>query len=319
MLRPPANRVVGALGHVPPLPAWPDCRVAGAVAWRTQGLAGKTPESSRRPPGPGEGAARSGRRFRRQGLDHQQVAILAAGELAGDVQAETDRRRPAGSAPQLGEPVEDALALGLGDAGAGVLDGPGHGLGALPVSRQPHRLAVGRVLAGVVEQVAEDLDDRVLGDPDGQGPVGLDRDAPVVVAGGLGPAWRTRSVASSSTGPPRARRPRRPARSGPPAAAARSCGGAARSAGCPWRRAVSLLGADRSRRTRRIPKTPTIVVSGLRSSWETVAIRSAFIRSVSWRRRTTSCSWMVRRRWRSAASSASAWSCLACISALEAR
>src|SRR5918993_4019433 len=121
------------------------------------------------------------------GADHREVAVLAAGQLAGDVEPEAD---PAGAtlgaALQLGEAVEDALALGLGDAGAGVLDGQDR-LGALADPRQPHRLAVGRVLAGVVEQVAEDLHDRVLGDQHGQGPVGLDRDLAVVVAGpGLG-------------------------------------------------------------------------------------------------------------------------------------
>src|SRR5918992_5197434 len=97
-------------------------------------------------------------------VDHQQVAVLAAGQLAGDVEPEADPARAAlGVALELGEAVEDALALGLGDAGAGVLDDQDR-LGALPAPRQPHRLAVGRVLAGVVEQVAQDLHHRVLSD-----------------------------------------------------------------------------------------------------------------------------------------------------------
>src|SRR5512132_3590548 len=69
------------------------------------------------------------------GVDHQQVAVLAAGQLAGDVEAEADPAGAAGGvALQLGEAVEDALALGLGDAGAGVLDGQDR-LGALPDPR----------------------------------------------------------------------------------------------------------------------------------------------------------------------------------------
>src|SRR4029453_11478459 len=101
------------------------------------------------------------------GVDHQQLAVLAAGQLAGDVEAEPDPAGAAlGAALQLGEAVEDPLALGLRDAGAGVLDGQDR-LGPLATPRQPHRLAVRRVLACVVEQVAQDLHDRVLGDQDG--------------------------------------------------------------------------------------------------------------------------------------------------------
>ena len=66
------------------------------------------------------------------GVDDQQVAVLAEGELAGDVEAEPDPAGPAlDMALELGEAVEDVLALGLGNAGAGVLDGQ-DGLGALP-------------------------------------------------------------------------------------------------------------------------------------------------------------------------------------------
>ena len=58
------------------------------------------------------------------GVDHQQVAVLAAGQLTGDVETEPDAAGAALAVSlQLGEAVEDALALGLGDAGAGVLDG----------------------------------------------------------------------------------------------------------------------------------------------------------------------------------------------------
>ena len=134
------------------------------------------------------------------------------------------------------------------------------------------------------------------------------------------PAWRTSSAASSSTLAARSE-------ATPSACSKRAVSNSCSIMSCSrslWWMPIATSssrssGLTRSRRTRRIPKTPTIVVSGLRSSWETVAIRSALSRSASWSRRTTSCSWMVSRRWRSAASSASAWSCLARTSALEAR
>src|SRR5215211_8299506 len=112
-----------------------------------------------------------------RGVGDDEAAALAVGELAGEVQAKADPAGPGGRAGvQLGESLEDALPVGWWDTRAGVLDDEDH-LAAVASARQPHRFVVGRVLAGVVEQVADDLLDRVGTDKNRQGAVGLHGDA----------------------------------------------------------------------------------------------------------------------------------------------
>jgi hypothetical protein len=72
---------------------------------------------------------------------------------------------------ELGEPLEDALPVGAGHPGAGVLDGQ-HGHGAEAGRLQPDRAVVGGVLGRVVEQVAQHLEDGLGGGPHGQGLAG---------------------------------------------------------------------------------------------------------------------------------------------------
>jgi hypothetical protein len=109
--------------------------------------------------GPGGGA----------GVGGDQVAALGPGQLAGDVEPEPE----AATGLQAGEALEDPLALGGRDTAALVLDGQDR-LGPVALPDQPHQAVLGRVLAGVVDQVAEDLQDRVGGQAHRQAMVAAD-------------------------------------------------------------------------------------------------------------------------------------------------
>lgn len=66
------------------------------------------------------------------GVADDQLPVLAGGQLTGDVEAEADPAGPPGGARvELGEALEDALAVGRRDPGAAVLNGE-HGQGAGP-------------------------------------------------------------------------------------------------------------------------------------------------------------------------------------------
>src|SRR4029450_7091201 len=115
------------------------------------------------------------------GVTDDQLPVLGAGQLAGNVEAEADPAGPPGGAGvELGEALEDALAVGRLDPGAGVLDGQ-HGQGAVAGRLQADRAVVGRVLGRVVEQVAEHLEDGLGGGPNGQDLPGDQRQLPARV------------------------------------------------------------------------------------------------------------------------------------------
>src|SRR4029450_10014433 len=118
--------------------------------------------------GHGQAQLEAGPLAGRGGVGEQQLSALGVGQLAGDVQAETDPAgQPGRPRVELGEALEDALALGRRDPGAAVLHGE-DGQGADAAGLDPDRRAVGGVLGRVVEQVAQHLADGLGGGPDGQ-------------------------------------------------------------------------------------------------------------------------------------------------------
>src|SRR4029453_5014836 len=97
------------------------------------------------------------------GVAGEQVAALGPGQLAGNVEPQAE----AATGLQPGEALEDPLTFRGWHAAALVLNGQDR-VGPVALADQPDQAVLGRVLAGVVDQVAEDLQDRVGRDPDRQ-------------------------------------------------------------------------------------------------------------------------------------------------------
>src|SRR4029453_11403838 len=92
--------------------------------------------------GQGQAELEAGAGAAEGGVTDDQLPVLGAGQLAGNVEAEADPAGPPGGAGvELGEALEDALAVGRLDPGAGVLDGQ-HGPGAVAGRLQADRAVV---------------------------------------------------------------------------------------------------------------------------------------------------------------------------------
>src|SRR4029453_8682104 len=146
--------------------------------------------------GPGQAQLEAGPLSGRGGVGEQQRSALGVGQLAGDVQAETDPAgQPGRPRVELGEALEDALALGRRDPGAAVPHGPG-GQGGGGAGLGPERCRVGGGLGRVVEQVSQDLGDGLRDGPDGQDL----RGAPEDLARRVGGPGRAQGVAGHGGG-----------------------------------------------------------------------------------------------------------------------
>src|SRR4029453_9201493 len=92
--------------------------------------------------GQGQAELEAGAGAAEGGVTDDQLPVLGAGQLAGNVEAGADPAGPPGGAGvELGEALEDALAVGRLDPGAGVLDGQ-HGPGAVAGRLQADRAVV---------------------------------------------------------------------------------------------------------------------------------------------------------------------------------